>query len=113
MVAKQNKYGPEWVKIRKQILERDSKRCRKCGRSTDLECHHIIPLRQSGTNEDDNLITLCYVCHREWEVFEEGLTTPFTEWLALPPLALLLAMYRVASVKRRRTVGKLRDEVDA
>jgi len=46
-----------------EIHKRDNYRCLKCGASnTDLSLSRIIPLSQGGSNDPDNLITLCKHC---------------------------------------------------
>lgn len=50
---------------REDILNRDGGKCRMCGSSDDLEVHHIIPVSQGGSKEEDNLCTLCNNCHIE------------------------------------------------
>nr|WP_240619077.1 HNH endonuclease signature motif containing protein [Mycobacterium intracellulare] len=52
--------------IRRRILERDGHVCRaqKDGcEGTAVEVHHVIPIEAGGTNEDDNLVSLCAACH--------------------------------------------------
>ncbi len=55
---------------RERVLERDGHACVLCGREPDrrnriwLEVDHIISLADGGGNDDDNLRTLCNVCHR-------------------------------------------------
>ncbi|MBI5565949.1 MAG: DEAD/DEAH box helicase [Chloroflexi bacterium] len=77
-----NDYGPDWDRIRSEILERDAHRCRKCGageppgRSHDV--HHLRPFREFGyrrgvndndkiANAPENLLTLCRACHHRVE----------------------------------------------
>ncbi|CAG0934372.1 RNA helicase CrhR [Thermoflexales bacterium] len=77
-----NDYGPDWEKVREEILTRDGHRCRKCGageppdRSHDV--HHLRPFREFGyvrdgnrndrlANTPENLITLCRACHHRVE----------------------------------------------
>ena len=48
-----------------QVLERDAWRCQSCGRSTDLQIHHIHPRSRFGDDTEQNLITLCATCHRD------------------------------------------------
>lgn len=48
----------------RQVLERDDYRCRGCGNTRHLELHHIIFRSQGGTDEADNLVTLCRRCHQ-------------------------------------------------
>jgi len=48
------------------VLTRDNYTCQNCkGRSKDskLEVHHIIFRKDAGSDEHDNLITLCKTCH--------------------------------------------------
>lgn len=62
-------YPPNWSSVRKKALERDDYRCGNCGRSglnnnqIQLEVHHIVELRNGGTNKLSNLQTLCEHCH--------------------------------------------------
>jgi 5-methylcytosine-specific restriction endonuclease McrA len=46
------------------ILARDGWRCQDCGTSQDLQVHHIRSRGQLGHDIEENLITLCAVCHR-------------------------------------------------
>ena len=54
---------PEWQRIRRLVLARDSWRCTACGRPGGLEAHHIQPVEKGGTDALDNLATLCRSCH--------------------------------------------------
>lgn len=55
-------YG--WASRREAILNRDSYTCQICGKKyTRLEVHHVIFRSQGGTNDENNLITLCEDCH--------------------------------------------------
>ena len=57
-------------KIRMQVLKRDDRRCRICGRRPDdnsdleLHIHHIRPWEKGGITDPSNLITLCHTCHK-------------------------------------------------
>jgi len=59
-------------KLRAEVILRDNRRCRLCGRSPDedphafLEAHHGIPWgdRSSGLTVSENLFALCNTCHR-------------------------------------------------
>jgi hypothetical protein len=61
--------------VRVEVLTRDGFKCTQCGwKRTDfspddprrfLELHHIVAHRNRGSNEADNLITLCNVHHDE------------------------------------------------
>ena len=55
-------YGPGWEQLRRQSLERDGYRCRRCGkRPRKLDVHHIIPWGVAQSHKD--LVTLCSGCH--------------------------------------------------
>lgn len=56
-----------WTYIRRRILERDNNTCQHCGAVDRLEVHHIIKRADGGSNDDDNLVTLCVPCHRRVE----------------------------------------------
>lgn len=52
--------------LRVQVLARDGYRCLMCGRSNGevrLEVDHVIPVADGGTDELDNLATLCRDCN--------------------------------------------------
>lgn len=67
-------YGSDWDKRRERILKRDKGLCQEClrnGRLTPVGdkpytafCDHIIPKAEGGTDDDDNLQTLCKPCHQ-------------------------------------------------
>ena len=42
---------------------RDNWHCRCCNRSDTLTPHHIVFQSQGGTDDLDNLVTLCLKCH--------------------------------------------------
>lgn len=46
-----------------EILERDSWRCQICGSMQQLQVHHLQYRSHSGSDSDENLITLCARCH--------------------------------------------------
>lgn len=63
--------------------------CKKCMRfhpwgDKTMHVHHIVPIMDGGTNEESNLITLCWECHAEWHEHCEG-TVEFGEWLHKAP----------------------------
>lgn len=57
-------------KVRYLVLKRDGERCVKCGASakTDptvtLEVDHIVPVSKGGSDDSDNLQTLCSRCNQ-------------------------------------------------
>jgi len=54
------------ARVRREILERDGHRCRSagCGSARFLAVHHRTPREAGGTNDPENLVTLCSSCHR-------------------------------------------------
>ena len=61
-----------WLWIRVIVLKRDNYACRLNERPDaplkdhlfDTEVHHIVPRKDGGTNNFENLITLCEGCHK-------------------------------------------------
>ncbi len=51
--------------LRQQILRRDGWRCQSCGTMSNLEVHHREFCSHSGSDAEENLITLCVDCHRQ------------------------------------------------
>ena len=59
-------YGFENTKA--MVLNRDNYTCQNCkGKHKDskLEVHHIVFRSQCGSDEENNLITLCHTCHKD------------------------------------------------
>lgn len=58
------------LNVRFAVLKRDNFKCVKCGRSpslnhaVELEVDHIKPVAKGGTNEIENLQTLCKDCNQ-------------------------------------------------
>lgn len=67
-------YGGTWEKTRERILKRDNGLCQACLRNGVLTvvgdkpysawCDHIKPKAEGGTDDDENLQTLCRACHK-------------------------------------------------
>jgi 5-methylcytosine-specific restriction enzyme A len=58
-----------WKTTRRRILDRDNHQCtaaingQRCpNRATDVD--HVVPAHQGGTDDDDNLASLCDDCHK-------------------------------------------------
>lgn len=66
--------GYNWQTIKTKVLLRDNYTCQSCNSYFRLHVHHILPYRlfngdHEVANRLDNLITLCYRCHKrvEWD----------------------------------------------
>lgn len=69
----------EWRRIRATCYERDNWTCQDCGCKAlntrdsktkpkcKIQCHHIIGRRNGGTDDLENLVTLCMSCHHKRE----------------------------------------------
>jgi 5-methylcytosine-specific restriction endonuclease McrA len=53
----------DYEKLRGQILRRDAWKCQFCGAMVNLEVHHKKFRSHSGPDSENNLITLCALCH--------------------------------------------------
>jgi 5-methylcytosine-specific restriction endonuclease McrA len=51
--------------LSKAVFNRDNHHCRHCNSSYGLHPHHVVYVSHGGKDELDNLITLCYLCHRD------------------------------------------------
>lgn len=65
-----------WPAVRKDILQRDDYTCQDCGEPVgersnphlkDAEVHHKTPRAGGGSDDPENLITLCVECHTDCE----------------------------------------------
>ena len=60
--------------FKQACLVRDGFKCRPCGATSSLQCHHIRPRANGGTDKLSNLMTLCQTCHERYH--KKGLTLP-------------------------------------
>lgn len=59
-------YGHAWEKVRKRYVKTHPicEMCFKEGIISPVEhVHHIVPLKEGGTNDESNLMSLCKSCH--------------------------------------------------
>lgn len=65
-----NKFSSfHYKNCRKQVVERDGKKCVKCNSMQKLHAHHIIPWKDDESKRFDveNGMTLCISCHAKIE----------------------------------------------
>ena len=58
----------KYERLRDHIKSQDGHACVICYKTSsdsELHVHHIIPLSLFGTNQPQNLVTLCYSCHNK------------------------------------------------
>jgi 5-methylcytosine-specific restriction protein A len=72
----QRGYGYLWYRIRDRILKRDNYLCQPCENNhritTASEVDHILPKAKGGTDDDDNLQSICKKCHAEKTITDKG-----------------------------------------
>jgi 5-methylcytosine-specific restriction endonuclease McrA len=60
---------PDWKEQRINAMKRDNYICQDCGlhpkNHSRLQVHHLKRRILGGTDELDNLITLCFACHKK------------------------------------------------
>lgn len=60
-------------------LRRDNYTCQHCRTTgTRLYVHHIVPRHKGGTEDLDNLVTLCHLCHRKAHRASDGQNAKLT-----------------------------------
>jgi 5-methylcytosine-specific restriction protein A len=71
LVIKENIDRDERRRIRKKFKKRKKRwgyckpaSCVCCGEDAS-EVHHIIPISRGGTNDKNNLVRVCWDCHKE------------------------------------------------
>ena len=71
----QNKVRQEQYSMMRNFKRKNNKlTCNRCGKSENLEIHHIIPVAQWGGNDVNNLMLLCQDCDKiiDKESFEKN-----------------------------------------
>lgn len=46
------------------VLNRHDWKCVNCGTTEELELHHVVPLEIGGNDIAENIVPLCYYCHK-------------------------------------------------
>ena len=66
--ASKRGYDWAWQQLRKRILLRDSGLCQLCLALDKItaarDVDHIVPKEEGGTDDDENLQSLCRSCHK-------------------------------------------------
>lgn len=55
--------------VKEIVFARDDGRCILCHSPYGLPCSHVVRRSQCGKGVEQNIVTLCHKCHRE---FDEG-----------------------------------------
>jgi hypothetical protein len=53
----------EWLRIRREVIERDGGKCIRCKSVEKLAAHHVVPRSRGGRSDMTNLVTLCQSCN--------------------------------------------------
>lgn len=81
-------------RTRALVLARDQHKCRMCGRTAEelpLEVDHIFPYDRGGTDDLDNLATLCRDCNRgKSDLFLRSLLKQKVEQNDLTPIGEII-----------------------
>lgn len=51
-------------RLQQECFDRDGWKCRYCGNRNGLHPHHVIYRSHGGSDNMNNLLTLCWKCHR-------------------------------------------------
>lgn len=55
------------ARVKERVWARDDGRCVWCGSSWASPCAHYISRAQGGLGVEENILTLCDHCHREYD----------------------------------------------
>lgn len=87
---------------RKTIIERDGGKCVICGSGSPLEVHHKLAVHKGGGAEDNNLVTLCKICHKHAP--EDGKKS-FEEYRKAPGLSIWKRINQRAGLNEQIKLG--------
>ena len=86
----------EFAKFRRKLLKEQNIEhpiCARCGEwRRSVHLHHIKELVHGGTNDVENLIPLCHVCHSEWDFWDDGMFD-FGTFLLTPPIQYIRKVF--------------------
>lgn len=91
-------YGNDWTKLRNVIMRRDSYLCQVClavGRVTPAHAvDHIVPKANGGTDDPNNLQSICKPCHTTKTAVESAMTggpaASEPTWLKRPTIPVMV-----------------------
>lgn len=76
--------------VRKAVYARDNYRCALCDSPRGLQIHHVMKRSQGGSNDAQNIITLCMYCHN---VIHGTRFPEWPEWMDQAELAQAAVEY--------------------
>lgn len=118
LTAAQRGYGYRWQQLRVQQLNREPL-CAECERSgrvrSATQVDHIKPKHKGGTDDPENLQSLCEPCHRRKTGMETSPDGPKTRGKAVAPVSLVCGppgSGKTSFVRQRARWGDLRVDFD-
>ena len=69
-------FSPFSLAIKKEVKREQKNHCVLCGKRSNLQIHHEIPMVFNGKNDLNNAFGLCPRCHKvaDYNVIEHGMT---------------------------------------
>lgn len=104
--------------VRNAVYRRDRYRCRKCGTEhfEGITLHHVIFRSQLGGHGVDNLISLCWHCHRRVHDGELGVIRSNGRWYFIDYRRVRsVNIYRARKLRilrRQEPLKRLRQGID-
>ena len=71
-------YDIDWMKISRQL--RSERRCERCDKDSKLAVHHIVPVKNNGSRDFENLAVLCMGCHMIIEKQTKNIFEILNDW---------------------------------
>ncbi len=68
-------------KQRENVLHRDGTKCVYCGSRDNVQFAHIIPFKQTKTNDEEEAVTLCQEHHKLFDEKNNSVTLKVFEWM--------------------------------
>lgn len=95
-------------KIRDRVLERDNYTCRNCAHMPATpEVHHIVAVRLGGSDDLDNLVTLCHKCHK---IVEPPRSMKYPVRVTADKTTIQIL---VPTLEKLRSLGQRNEDVDS